>query len=303
VKEETMKPTRGALWTGAVALAWLWTGSAHAGWDNVFQVTCWHCKKKQPAVASYYYAQPAAPACGSCAPQPTCTTNYVQRCYYQPVTRYETRSYYEPVTTYRTSYYYEPVTTVRYSCYYDPCTCNYQQVATPTTSYRLREQCCPVQSWVQRCTSVPVTAYQQSFYWEPVTSCCTPAPVVANYPAPSCCGAPAAAATLSPAPAVAPAVGEQFRPTTPGVNEYPPRTNSDGYQQQRTYPPQQTSPPPVNNSSLRQPLPNIPTTQPAPARVRLDRIVALPDGAGESNAALTGVHLRLASEDRVLAQR
>jgi hypothetical protein len=282
-----MRHTRGALWTGALALAWLWTGTAHAGWDNVFQVTCWRCRKKEAPVASYYYAPPA---CSTCAPpQPTCTTNYVQRCYYQPVTHYESRSYYEQVTTYKTSYYYEPVTTMRYSCYYDPCSCGYQQVATPTTSYRLREQCCPVQSWVQRCMSVPVTAYQQSFYWEPVTSCCTPsapAPTVANYPAPSCCGGTSPAAALA-----APAVGEQVRPTAPGVQEYPPRTNSDGYQQ-RTYPPQQTSPPPLNNSTQRQSLPNLPTTQPATQRVRLDRIASL------DNAAQTGVRLRLVSEER-----
>ena len=80
---------------------------------------------------------PAAPPCNCQQPcQPQCTTRYVQRCYYQPVTTYQQRSYYEPVTTYKTSYYYEPVTSYRYSCYYDPCTCQYQQVATPCTSYR-----------------------------------------------------------------------------------------------------------------------------------------------------------------------
>ena len=84
---------------------------------------------------------------------------------------------------------------------------------------------------------------------------------------------------------------EQVRPTAPGVQEYPPRTNSDGYQQ-RTYPPQQTSPPPLNNSTQRQSLPNFPTTQPATQRVRLDRIASL------DNAAQTGVRLRLVSDER-----
>jgi len=44
-------------------------------------------------------------------------------------------------------------------------------VATPTTSYRLREQCCPVQSWVARCYSVPVTTMKPYTRCEPVTSC------------------------------------------------------------------------------------------------------------------------------------
>jgi len=60
------------------------------------------------------------------------------------VTCYQQKTTCEPVTTYRTSYYYEPVCSYRYSCYYDPCTCSYQQVATPTTSYQLRQRCDPV---------------------------------------------------------------------------------------------------------------------------------------------------------------
>src|SRR5438552_10288178 len=165
-----MTPFRGAV--GACAL-WLLTAGVsptQAAWNNVFQVCCDACGG-QPAVSAYA----PDPCCNPC-PQPVCTTRYVARCYYQPVTTYQSKSYYEAVTTYRTSYYYEPVTSYRYSCYYDPCTCCYQQVACPQTCYRLRSQCCPVQSWVQRCCQVPVTTYQRSFYWEPVTSCCTPAP-------------------------------------------------------------------------------------------------------------------------------
>jgi hypothetical protein len=128
----------------------------------------------------------ASPSCDPCpqpCPQQVCTTRYVQRCYYQPVTTYKTTTFYEPVTTYRTSYFYEPVTTYRYSCFYDPCTCRYQQVATPCTSYRLRSQCCPVTSYLQRCALQPVTTYQQVNYLEPQTTCCTTttgAPIVAQ---------------------------------------------------------------------------------------------------------------------------
>jgi hypothetical protein len=162
----------------------LWTADsleAQAAWNNVFQPTLFGCFRRQ---TTNYYAAPvvaqaspvvvaqAAPACSTCQPQQQCTTNYTQRCYYQPVTTYENRTFYEPVTTMQTSYYYEPVTSYRYSCYYDPCTCSYQQVATPSTSYQLRAQSSPVQSWVQRCAQVPVTTYRQSCYLEPKTTCC-----------------------------------------------------------------------------------------------------------------------------------
>src|SRR5581483_9653144 len=105
-----MRPLRGAVWVCALTV---WAGAARpasAAWDNVFQVCCHSCRSS----ASYYAAPaPVAAADPCCAPQPCqqCTTRYVQRCYYQPVTIYQTSHYYEPVTTYRTSYYYEPVTT------------------------------------------------------------------------------------------------------------------------------------------------------------------------------------------------
>jgi hypothetical protein len=166
----------------ALGLATAAPRPAQAAWNNVFQVTCWGCRNHAssnyyaPPVAAFY-APPAvsfsSPGCCDPCPQTQCTTKYVQRCYYQPVTCYQTQTYYEPVTTYKTSYFYEACTSYRYSCYFDPCTCSYQQVATPVTSYKLRSQCCPVQSWVQRCCQVPVTTYQKAFYWEPQTTCCT----------------------------------------------------------------------------------------------------------------------------------
>src|SRR5947209_15120153 len=166
-----MKPCRGLL--GALALVVLAAEPADAAWNNVFQVTC----HRRPTTARFFAAPVvagSAPACCDPCPQPVCTTQYQQRCYYQPVTVMQTKTYYEPVTTMRTSYYYEPVTSYRYSCYYDPCSCKYQQVAQPVVSYQLRSKCCPVQSWVQRCCSVPVTVLQKSCCWEPQTSCCTP---------------------------------------------------------------------------------------------------------------------------------
>ena len=92
-----MRPHRGSLWCCALAALALTNGSARAAWDNVFQVCCHNCR------SSNYVAAAVPAPCNSC-PQQTCTTRYVQRCYYQPVTTYRQSCYMEPVTTYRTRY-------------------------------------------------------------------------------------------------------------------------------------------------------------------------------------------------------
>lgn len=281
-----MKPLQGA--GLACALWFLGTVPAHAAWCNVFQVCCNSCGHA-PAVAAY---GPAADPCNPCPPQPVCTTRYVQRCYYQPVTCYQTKTYYEPVTTYRTSYYYEPVTSYRYSYYCDPCSGCCQQVACPTTCYQLRSQCCPVQSWVERCCQVPVTSYRLSSYWEPVTSCCTPpaAPCVpTGYTAPSPAPPAGVVPTYPPPPAAAagpaygtqppPGVAEQpGAPTAPGVQEYP--GNRSGSPLLDRTGPQYPTMPPASGLSRQAP-PRLPVVTPpavpvAPPSVKLERIVSLP---------------------------
>ncbi len=217
-----MRPYRVHVLGLALAGALLVAGPAQAAWNNVFQVCCQNCGGSQPVVAMASPADCCQPACPQPCPQQVCTTQYVQRSYYQPVTSYKTTTYYEPVTTYRTSYYYEPVTCYRYSCCYDPCTCRYQQVATPVTSYRLRSQCCPVTSYLQRCCMTPVTSYQQVTYYEPQTSCCNTnggqaAVVPGNTLTPSG-GVPA---TGNP-----PTVQEQRQPAlTPNPNLYSPNSS------------------------------------------------------------------------------
>jgi hypothetical protein len=277
-----MKPLRGVGWLCALGLWGAGAAPASAAWCNVFQVCCHSCGRS--SVSAYAaYAAPD-PCCNPC-PQ-VCTTRYVQRCYYQPVTTYQTRTYYEPVTTYRTSYYYEPVTSYRYSCYYDPCTCSYKQVACPTTCYQLRSQCCPVQSWVQRCCSVPVTTYQQCSYYEPVTTCCTPPPCCpTSYAVPVVSEAPAVATpppagTVQPPPAgpAQPGVVEGRSTPAPAVRETPGTTPGGSNPVYDRYYPM----PPASGSSLRQPPPRLPVTPPAPVpaqappSVKLDRIVAVP---------------------------
>ncbi len=220
-----MRPYRGSLWCCALAALAMANGSAHAAWNNVFQVCCHSCRSSNyvavpaPTVAAY------APApCGSCQ---QCTTRYIQRCYYQPVTTYRQSCYMEPVTTYRTSYYYEPCTSYRYSCYYDPCTCSYQQVACPVTTYRLRSQCCPVTNYLQRCCLQPVTTYQQMTYYVPQTTCCTTT-IGAPVAAPPCASsvvpaAPPPAVQGAPAmpPAAPPAVQGAPMVPAPGVSGGP----------------------------------------------------------------------------------
>jgi hypothetical protein len=214
-----MTLVRGIRAGGALALLLLVPQIAPAAWDNVFQVTCFGCKK-QPSTSSYYIA--AAPPCNTCpapCPCPT-TTAYVQRTYYQPVTTYQCETHYEPVTSYRTSYYYEPVTSYTYSSYYDSCSCSCQQVATPCTSYRLRSQCNAVVNYVARVSYRPVTSYRQSCYMEAVqvpscpTACPTcPTPAAAAMVTPPV--APAAAATVTPAPPL----NLPAEPASPGLSE------------------------------------------------------------------------------------
>ncbi len=280
-----MRPFQGSVWGCALVALATASGSARAAWNNVFQVCCHSCRSAYvpappppvpvPVAASYEPCcpQPCAP------PPPCCTTRYVQRCYYQPVTTYRQTTFYEPVTTYRTSYYYESVCSYRYSCYYDPCTCSYQQVAQPVTSYRLRSQCCPVTSYLQRCCYQPVTTYQQMSYYEPVTSCC---------PAPAC---PPPAAPVAPVvpPSAPPPTSEQppLAPASPppGTSEAPgapPPAVPPGTSGYPGVPPVKMPRAPDNlplrQPQLRGPVPIQPTA-PAPVRqpggVRIDRIASL----------------------------
>jgi hypothetical protein len=316
-----MKPFRLMIGVGALGMLAAAAGPAHGAWNNVFQVTCFRCNR--PATSAYVsvpaYSVPVTAAADPCCPppQPVCTTRYVQRCYYQPVTTYQTKTYYEPVTTYRTSYFYEPVTSYRYSCYFDPCTCRYQKVACPTTSYQLRSQCCPVQSWVQRCCSVPVTTYQQCSYWEPVTTCCTPAPTPCcpATPAPCCTPTATAAAPAPTAPVTSGAYSSPVAPP-PGVTEQrqtapPPvidekKNGSGSPLYDRYYGP--TQPTPMPPASYRQP-PGAPvhpvSPVPPPPPVKLERIVVGPDARVEGrvvrsdNSPRPNAELIFVSADRL----
>jgi hypothetical protein len=238
-----MTVVRGIRAGGALALLLLVPQIAPAAWDNVFQVTCFGCKK-QPQTAAYY-----APPCTTCQAPCACptTTAYVQRTYYQPVTSYQAETHYEPVTSYRTSYYYEPVTSYTYSSYYDPCGCSCQQVATPVTSYRMRSQCNAVVNYVARVSYKPVTSYRQSCYMEAVqVPACPTAPSC-----PTCQAAPPAAVAVPAAPVAPPLNVSPEPPPAAGLNE-------------------QRSLPPAGLSEQKQyytPVPPTSQSRPAPAPV------------------------------------
>lgn len=203
---------------------------AQAGWQSPFELTCF--RKKQPQTV-YYVAPAPNPCCGQTAPppvvaqyvapscQPTVTTQYVPRTYYQQVTNYQPQTVVEPRTEYRTSYYYEPVTSYRYSYAYDPCNCSYQTVATPQTSYQMKAQTSPVTTYVQKTQMVPVTQYRQMTYYEPQTTI-TPAPTTVIGPLTTT--PPPGANIVSPAPQQQnyqppPGAIQENRAPTGGVNE------------------------------------------------------------------------------------
>jgi len=296
---------------GAWAIA---VAPASAGWDNVFQPTLFG-RLRQPVSTSQYYVAPVVVAqspppvvaysapqvvvaqsapCDPCQQQ-KCTTNYIQRSYYQPVTTMETRTEMVPVTTYRSSYYYEPVTSYRYSSYYDPCNCSTTQVAVPSVSYQLREQKCPVQSWVSRCVQVPVQGYQKVDYWQPQTTCCnttTGAPIYGSQPPPQM--------QSPPQIQTAPPMNPPDAPPSISGNKTPGTGTSKPAQWDSYYPPIQPNMPEIRNGNgtswqpqLGQPVP-IQTKQPQPQPqpnngppVKFDRIAVGPNSQVEGQVVRT----------------
>src|SRR5437763_13431261 len=98
--DRAMRPLSGAAF---VALAVLAAAEvpARAAWNNVFQVSCFH--RRRVASANYspccptpvVVAAPVVAAASPCpcpCPQPVCTTQYVQRSYYEPVTTYKSQT-------------------------------------------------------------------------------------------------------------------------------------------------------------------------------------------------------------------
>ena len=221
--------TRLAALAGALAAP----APAEAAWDNVFQVTCNDCKPRRaaayyaPPPAVSYYAAPA-PACDNCAPQQRSSykVDYQQRSYYEPITVMKPEKYLEPVEVRSKSYYWDPVTSYSYSSYYDPCSQQCQQIATPKTCYKLKEQCNTSYRYVERIRMVPTQSQRLVTEQTPVVTYY--GPTTKTYSAPELCppgSAPGAGPTIdrvpSAPPTITPSAGEtivpQQLPTTPAV--------------------------------------------------------------------------------------
>jgi hypothetical protein len=264
---------------------------ASAAWNNVYQVSC-NTAKATNSTSNY---QPAPTPCNlpgctqQICQQQNCSTRYVQKFYYEPVTSYESTSYYEPVTSYKTSYYYEPVTSYKTSYYYDPSQCGYQQMATPVTSYQLKAQNCPVNSYMLRTALKPVTSYKQSYYYEPQTTCCNTsvgAPVMPQVAAPCTTPvAPMAPAAPVPNPNIAPGVNEQRATPSPAPAAVAPGINEN----------RELAPNPTNSSRSsvipgKTVSPVVPAPQ-VPSSVRLDRIVSLKAASNLQGSVVTANQL------------
>jgi hypothetical protein len=267
-----MTPVRGIRAGGALALLLLVPQLAPAAWENVFQVTCFGCKKR-PVTAAYFAP---APSCSTCAPACPCpepcpcptTTAFVQRTYYQPVTTFQAETRFEPVTSVRTSFFWEPVTSCHCTSFFDPCTCSCRQVCTPVTSFRLRSQCNTVTNYVARVCYRPVTTFRQSCYMEAVQVPACPPP----------CPPPCTPGSTAPVAAVPP-IG-----TVPGTTTAPPLNLGSepppaGLSEQRSLPPaglseQRDYMPPATGQSYR---PGIRPTTPPPS-YKPERVASLPGG-------------------------
>jgi len=132
-------------------------GSAAAGWDNVFQVSCNDCKPKPRT--SYYSA-----------PQPEKRVEYQRSYYYENVTVMKPERFTEEVPVKVKSYYWDPVQTYTYKSYYDPCSGCSQQIAVPRTSYVRKEECSTVMKYVERCRMVPTQVQRKVEVTQPVVT-------------------------------------------------------------------------------------------------------------------------------------
>jgi hypothetical protein len=213
------------------ALAGVFTAPApaSAAWDNVFQVTCNDCRPRRaaayyapPPAVSYYAPAPTAPACDNCAPQQRSSykVDYQQRSYYEPITVMKPEKYLEPVEVRSKSYYWDPVTSYSYSSYYDPCSQQCQQIATPRTSYRLKEQCNTSYRYVERIRMVPTQSQRLVTENTPVVTYTGPttrtySSPVDNCPVPPAGSGPTIDRMPSAPPTVTPSTGNIAPPNLP----------------------------------------------------------------------------------------
>jgi hypothetical protein len=180
---------------------------ASAGWNNVYQVTCWGCRKRE---SSYYVA-----------PAPVQSRSSYRLSHYETETRSESvtvmrpERYIEEVATTERRSYYEPQTTYSRSSYYNPVTGCCEVVEKPTTRMIRKEECATVMKPVERLRMVPTQVERQYEVRRPVYV----GPEERVYKAPVCAlpnagsgVSPRVEELRSPGPSVNP---EAYTPITP----------------------------------------------------------------------------------------
>ncbi len=136
---------------------------AAAGWDNAFQVACFHCKK--PRTSNY------APVQSHAAPrQQVQRLPDIEECHDEPVTVMQPFAERVEVPTVERRSYYEPVISGHTTrSYYNPQTCQTETVTVPRTSYVRREECNTVIKYAERISMRPVQTSRKVCSRTPVT--------------------------------------------------------------------------------------------------------------------------------------
>ena len=135
---------------------------ASAGWNNVYQVTCWGCRNRVARSDSYYSAPAPTPSRSSYFAGYETRTETVTQTVMRP------EKYEEMVPTVERRTYYEPQTSYTRSSYYDPVTGCCQTVEKPTTRMVRKEECATVLKAVERLRMVPTQVQREVEVRRPV---------------------------------------------------------------------------------------------------------------------------------------
>jgi len=138
--------------------------SAQAGWDNVFQVACWHCKPRERRE----YVPP--PSVRPSTQTSRYETRYEDREMEETVTVMKPEYTKEPVDVQVRSYTWDPITTYTQRSYKNPATGCVETISEPRTSFVRKEDCQTVTKYVERMKMVPVQEKRRYIERTPVTT-------------------------------------------------------------------------------------------------------------------------------------
>ena len=215
--------------------------AARAGWDNVFQVTCFRCRERRASAYRSYAPAPVVVAqYAPVAPPAQASTVIETREYQVDVTVMKPVPESVPVQVVERRSIVEPQTTTRRSSYYNPATCRYEEFEDRQTNLVRKEVCETVTKIVERTRMVPTVEKRTVVAKRPVTTITQYGPETHEYQCNGCDlpGAPRGVAPPSvsaerlvpPSASVGPRLGPQNVPqgltngTTPAPMAAPPAT-------------------------------------------------------------------------------